>query len=345
MEQATIAIFHGAGQPFSLQTQPLVEPQKGEVLVKNSYTCICSSDLHTYNGRRIEKCPTILGHEIVGSIAQLPRGEKIIDLRGNIMQEGDKITWAIFSSNPLGKLAQMGIPQKSDNLFKYGHEKLTPESTLHGGLASHILLRANTPIVVIKNNIPDNVLAIINCSVATVAGAIRLAGPIHNKTVLVSGLGMLGIVACAMCSSLGAKVLASDTNAIRLNAAADFGATPTVKSQDVDIVLEFSGALNAMEQTLNTLTIGGVAVWVGATFPQENIKINAEKVVRNLYTIKGLHNYNTADFITAVEFMEQYHSSYPFAQLITGGFTLNSINKAFAYAAKHNPYRLGINLL
>ena len=71
-----------------------------------------------------------------------------------------------------------------------------------------------------------------------------------------------------------------------------------------DCTIDFSGNLASMGATVDALRIGGTAVWVGGVCPQEPIRLDTEKIVRNLYTIKGLHNYNADDFRTAVSFME-----------------------------------------
>jgi D-arabinose 1-dehydrogenase-like Zn-dependent alcohol dehydrogenase len=112
----------------------------------------------------------------------------------------------------------------------------------------------------------------------------------------------------------------------------------------VDLVLEFSGFPSAMQSTLNILGIGGVAIWVGATFPQSSISVNAEKIIRKLITIKGIHNYKEADFIAATEFFEAVYATYDFDSLVHGGFSLEQTNEAYQYALKENPYRVGIDL-
>lgn len=110
-------------------------------------------------------------------------------------------------------------------MFKYGHEHLTETNTLHGGLSEYTILRANTPVVRLRGDMPVKVAAVINCAVATAAGACRLAGDLRDKNVLISGAGMLGIVACAMAKTAGARhVIAVDTNAARLQTARQFGA-------------------------------------------------------------------------------------------------------------------------
>jgi threonine dehydrogenase-like Zn-dependent dehydrogenase len=186
-----------------------------------------------------------------------------------------------------------------------------------------------------------------------------LAGEIKGKNILVSGTGMLGITACAMCRTNGAKnIFAVDIDEERKKNAKLFGADKTVtpvemekleasapgSSKIFDVVLEFSGIPATMEQTLDYLVIGGIAVWIGATFPARSTRVDAEKIVRNLITIKGLHNYNEDDLVEAVNFMENYHNNFPFLSLVHNQFTLDEVNEAFHYALTENPFRAGIQI-
>jgi len=359
MQFSKTVLFLSADEPLQISDILIPTTGDGEIMVKNEYTTLCRSDLYTFSGKRTEKTPTILGHEIVGRIDHFGNGAPEIDVRGNQLQLGDRITWAIFASDPASEMARKGIPQKAPGLFKYGHEKVTSESTLHGGLSQFTLLRKNTPVIKISETIPLPVAATINCAVATVAGAIRLAGEINGKNILVSGTGMLGIIACAMCKAKGAKtVFALDIDTERLKIAKLFGAYKTAlpaemekmeisapgSSKIYDVVLEFSGIPATMEQTLDYLVVGGTAVWVGAAFPARSTRIDAEKIVRNLYTIKGLHNYNEDDLVEAVNFMENHHNNFPFLSLVHNQFTLNEVIEAFHYAISANPHRVGIKI-
>jgi len=85
------ASFINADEKFSIKSDVLPVLNEGEVLVKNLCTSICRSDIHTYQGKRIEKSPTILGHEIVGIIEQLGPHSPLQDLRGNELKIGDKL--------------------------------------------------------------------------------------------------------------------------------------------------------------------------------------------------------------------------------------------------------------
>jgi threonine dehydrogenase-like Zn-dependent dehydrogenase len=247
-------------------------------------------------------------------------------------------------------------------LFKYGHEEITKTSHLHGGLSEYIILRPHTPIVKPNVNFPLPVLAIVNCAVATAAGAIRIAGNIEGTNVVIAGAGMLGVIACAMAKSKGAKnIIAIDIENERLKMSTSFGATHTVhldtinsfqnfsnwltyNKLQIECFIDFSGEPTTIDILLKQLSIGGTAVFIGSTYPQQNITLNAETIVRNIWTIKGLHNYNEADLVEAVNFIEAHHTNYPIASLIKGGFTLDTCALAFDFAIEEHPYRVGISL-
>ena len=358
--KSRVAVFDEANQKMMLNEHLLPVLKEGEILVKNSFTTLCRSDINTFVGKRQEKTPTILGHEITGIIQEFGPKPCRNDERGKMLEIGDRITWGIFASDPESKMARKGIPQKGEDLFKYGHEKITTNSSFHGGLADYIILRQHTPVIKIADTMPDPVAAIINCAVATVAGSVRLAGDLRRKVVAVSGLGMLGTIACAMANKSGAyEVIGIDIDPERLEKVKEYGVDQTINARGslereltelyrtkrpIDVVLEFSGAATAMETTLKALAIGGTAVWVGATFPQRDLKIDPEYMIRNLLTIKGLHNYNHSDFVRAVEFMEEHHQSIPFKKMVHSFDSLDSVNDAFEYAKTHNPYRVGIKI-
>lgn len=362
MLTSRIAVFHGTGRPFSLEDVEIPPLRDGQILVRNECTTLCRSDLNTFAGKRTEPTPTILGHEIVGRLEAFGPGAPTRDARGEPLQVGDRLTWAIYASDPDSAMARRGIPQKGPGLFKYGHERHSPESTLHGGLAEFCVLRRNTPIVRLTATAPLPVLALVNCAIATVAGSLRLAGPLADRTVLVAGAGMLGVTACAMSRTAGARrVVAVDVAAERLALAARFGADFCVNvsqpggglaerlagflgGDPVRVAFDYSGVPETMEAILGALGVGGVAIFVGATFPQRPLRVDAEQLVRKLHTVRGLHNYNERDLVSAVAFIERHHAAFPFAALVHDRFRLEEVNEAFAYALDSSAYRVGIRL-
>ena len=325
----------------------------GEVLVRNLYTTICGSDLHTFCGLRHEKTPTILGHEIVGEVVEIGPGHPGTDYAGSSLRAGDIVTWSIFSSDPQSAEALRGMPQKAPGLFKYGHAQVTDKDSFHGGLADYCVLRMNTVILKIPTGVPLETAATINCAVATVSGALRLAADIKGKRVLITGLGLLGVVCASICKDAGAaQIITADINPDRLDQSLRFGADQAYLLSkdpekhtlpgDIDVVFDMSGAPDAMEAGLASLGVGGIAVWVGAVFNSRKVYVDAEQIVRKLITIKGLHNYNYQDFAYAVDFIGRCHARFPFDTIIGKEFPLKDAQSAFEYAIEHKPLRVGI---
>lgn len=322
-----------------------------EILIKIKFTSLCRSDINTFIGKRSEKTPTILGHEIVGEIVAFGPDAGKKDIRSSKLNVGDIVTWGIFASDPEDRLSKIGLPQKANDLFKYGHETITEHSHLHGGLADYIILRKNTPLIKFLSPLPLEVCSIVNCSVATVAASLRLAENLTNRSILIIGAGMLGIIAVAMLQHYeNASVTVVDISEVRLNKARQFGANQTHLFEDFDlnlefydIVIDYSGIHEAIHLGMKKLNVGGIAIWVGATFPQKSLSINPEEVIRKILTIKGIHNYNVDDLITAVEFIEHYNQKYKFEQLIEQSFDLENVQSAFEFALENNSYRVGIS--
>ena len=355
-EMAEALVFHEAEKPFTIEKVSLPTPQPNEVLVKIAYTTICTSDLHTYYGRRTSPCPSILGHEIIGHVVSLGKAINT-DYNGKALKVGNLVTWSVYAHDVHGTMAKKGFPQKSHNLFKYGHQQMALDKPLSGGFATHCLLREGTAIFNLSDRLTPKELAPLNCTHATIAGAIRLAGDLNNKNVLIAGVGMLGLSACAMAKESGAKnVYAIDRDKARLNFAKTFGVNQIIQASlevqdiveqlkphhEIDVVIDTTGAPEAMEKSLSLLSIGGMAVWVGAVYSQRNTQVNAEMIVRNLLTIKGLHNYKPKDLAVAITFLEKNHKKYPFASLVNKEFLLHELESAFNEAHKGGHYRVGI---
>lgn len=349
-------VFDEIEKPF--RSLPVDFPilNQDEVLVEITYTTICTSDLHSYYGRRSSPSPSVLGHEMLGRIVNLPENE-ILDFHGNQLKNGDLVTWSVYAYDHADKMATKGFPQKSTSLFKYGHEQMQENDVLSGGFATHCHLRNGTDIFKIPDRISHKAAAPLNCTHATIAGAIRLAGSLQDKNVLIIGAGMLGISASTMARFAGAKlVLAMDLNLQRIQNILRFGADMGINASlsleeiqkdilpigGIDVILETSGSAEAMEIGLDQLNVGGTAIWVGAVYSQRNISINAESIVRKILTIKGLHNYIPEDLSYAIKFLEASHSTYPFESLVGAEFPLKELDKAFAIAKDSAFYRVGI---
>lgn len=373
------AIFDGPGAPLRVEptTRPVLQP--GEALVRVSLCTVCGSDLHTFTGRRKEKTPCVLGHEPVGVVEEV-RGElRTVD--GEPVRVGDRVVWAVAVSCGTCFFCTRGLPQKCTALRKYGHEAITPQCGPVGGLSTHCHLLQGTAIVKVPAELPDEVAAPAGCATATVAAVLRAAHqgtgdrgqgsekqqtsapfltpdpcPLTTGVVVVFGLGMLGLTACAWLDALGATAIACDVNESRLAQASRFGARHLAKpdalaevvssltqGRGADAALELSGSPQAAVAALDVLRVGGTAVWAGAVFPVDSVSIAPETVVRRCLTLTGVHNYAPHDLAHAVRFLAESHTRFPFAELVAKSFPLENVNDAFRFAESERPVRVGVS--
>lgn len=325
-----------------------------------TFCTICGSDLHTTLGHRPAPAPSILGHEIIGIVEEIGT-----DVPTGNLAIGDRITWCVAAScGPIRVVSpqsrgnasdathcrncRRGMPQKCDSLFKYGHEQTTDDTTrsLSGGLADYCVLQPGTSIVQLPESLPDEVACPANCATATVMAAIRTAGDLQGKRVLITGAGMLGLTAAAVASVCGADiVVVCDPSAERRQLAGHFGATDTlnvVPEAKFDCIFEMSGNRNAVSAAIDSADVGGQVVLVGSVSPAPPIEFDPERLVRGLGSIHGVHNYRPDDLLTAVHFLNEHHGRFPFGSLVSRSFQLTEAAAAFEFAARHRPVRVAV---
>ena len=98
---ALAATFVGPNQPFVMQDYPLEPPGPGQILVRITMATICRSDIHSWEGKRHNPTPSILGHEIIGVVDEIGDGVGP-DLRGEALSVGDRVR--VQETRPLSKM-------------------------------------------------------------------------------------------------------------------------------------------------------------------------------------------------------------------------------------------------
>lgn len=346
------AVFSGALGRVQLTSFPRPVPAEGEVLVDVVGCTLCGSDLHTVEGRRQVALPTVLGHEIVGEIAEWSdRGPAPHDVAGEPLSRGDRVVWAIVASCGNCVACRRGLPQKCHHGVKYGHEQAVERRTLTGGLAEACLLAPGTALVRLPPSMPLEVACPASCATATVAAALEPAGELAGRTVAIFGLGLLGLTACAMAKAAGAaEVIAIDPLAARRVKAQEFGATATVLpgeldrsgSPKIDVAIDVSGSPRAIAEALSCTAVGACVHLVGSVAPVGTVPIDPEQVVRRVLTIRGIHNYAPRHLVQAVHFLSAWGMRYPFASLVDRWYQLSDAEEAFAEATRSQAVRVGV---
>jgi D-arabinose 1-dehydrogenase-like Zn-dependent alcohol dehydrogenase len=222
------AVYDAPNAPFQVREYPLRDVRPGEALVRVTMATICRSDIHSYQGHRPNPCPGILGHEIIGIIDQLG-SEVRTDLRGDALAVGDRVTWTeFFADGPSYYRDVHDMPQKAPGVRKYGHDHVDEDPHFLGGFAEYCYILPGTGILKLPDGLPDAEAAPLNCGVATMIAVTEAAEIGPGDSVVVQGLGLLGLYGCAIAKARGAaRVIALDTVEERLAMGRRFGADET----------------------------------------------------------------------------------------------------------------------
>ena len=356
MTRSKAAVFSGEAEKLAIQEFSRPCPAEGEILVRVLGCTLCGSDLHTVSGRRQAPVPTVLGHEIVGEIVEFGNHEPPRDMSGHPLQLGDRVSWSIVANCGECFFCQHNLPQKCLRSVKYGHEAFRPGRELLGGLAEHCLLVKGTYLVRLPSDLPLEVACPANCATATAMAAIESAGDLRGTTVCVLGAGLLGLTACAIARIHGARtVICVELQVKRRERALHFGATHAVEpselaiavekipdSQGVDVAFEMTGSPAAFTTVWPTLRIGGTLIVVGAVFPAPPVELKLEQLVRRHLVLRGIHNYAPRHLLQAIQFLDQHHRSFPFAELVAQWHSLSEIDTAFHSAHDPDKIRVGV---
>jgi len=358
---ARAAVYDAPNTPFVIRRYPLRDARRDEVLVRVTMSTICRSDIHSYHGHRPNPCPGILGHEIIGVIEQL--GADIeTDLRGDPVAVGDRITWTeYFHHGPSYYREVHDLPQKSVGVRKYGHDLVAEDPHFLGGFAEYCYVVPGTGILKLPDELSDEEATPINCGVATVTAITEATRIAMGDVVAVQGLGLLGLYACAIAKARGARlVVGLDSVADRLAAAGKFGADAVIDvsgrgSHDVvaavrelappdgvDAVIEVCGNAAVIPDGLEMLRIGGRYTLGGIVTPNADVTIDANVLVKNWITLRGIHNYHPRHLIQALDFVVANRDRFPFREIVDARFTLDQIDEAFRRAAERTVLRAAV---
>lgn len=327
IDRTRAAIWRG-GDEVVLESVPVPPLRAGEVLVRVDLATVCGSDRHTVSGRRAQPCPSILGHETVGEIVALDGELHAVD--GRQLRLGQRVIWSVTLPCGTCDRCAAGITAKCRTVRKAGHEAFDSGWALSGGYAEHVLLPRGMPVAVVDDDIADSLAAPAACATATAMAVIERALPIVNRRVVVIGAGMLGVTALAAAADIGASsVTAVDPAAERRDLAVEFGATSVVASiadvDQCDVLLEFSGKSQALQEGLRKLDIQGVAVFAGSVAPDGDIAVDPEAVVRRHLSFFGVHNYEPRHLTQALSFLQRTSGRFPWADLVAAPDPLERI--------------------
>jgi L-idonate 5-dehydrogenase len=262
--------LHGKGD---LRAEELQRPKAlpGQVVLRVRRAGICGSDIHYYSHGRIgafvPKHPFVLGHEFAGEVVGIGDGVSPSLLSRRV---------AVDPSIPCGecKFCRGGRYNLCRNMRFYGSASCDPH--IDGGFAEYTSAPAANCFIA-----PDSLgwgeAAMIE-PLSVAVHAVRRAGDIAGRKVLVTGGGPIGQLAALVSRAFGAmQVVLSDIAAfprdlaVKLGAdaaldakAADFeGQGLSIAQGGFDFVFEASGSPDALAQAIAVAERGATIVQVG----------------------------------------------------------------------------------
>lgn len=295
MKAARLVAFR---EPLSIDDVPIPQPGPGEALVRVTAVGVCRSDWHRWNddftwlGLR-PQLPMTLGHEIGGVIESVGDGVKTL-------APGRRVTVPFVQSCGACENCLGG----RDNLCRKGQ---VAGFARDGGFAEYVLVRvADLNCVPLPDAISDEVAAALGCRFPTGYHAIaHRSGIKAGEWIAIFGAGGVGLSAIQTAVALGARVIAIDIDAAKLERSREFGAEETVQwDADAPIsrrVKDIAGgggpsvtvdAISTAATTqagLMALRQGGRHVQVGMTSQAEKgqIPIPADQLVQAELEIVG----------------------------------------------------------
>jgi len=355
------AVYDAPNEPFVIREYPVRDAKPDEVLVRVTMSTICRSDIHSYLGHRPNPCPGILGHEIVGIIEQL--GANIVhDMRGDKLSVNDRITWTEFFHHGESYYRDVhDMPQKSEGVRKYGHDLAEEDPHFLGGFAEYCYILPGTGILKLPDAITDEEATPLNCGVATMISVTEAAEIGIGDTVVIQGLGLLGLYGCAIAKARGARrVVGLDAVSDRLSIARKFGADvtfdvnamsekelvtavrDTCPPDGADVAIEVCGHAGVVAPGIRMLRVGGRYIIGGLVNPDAKCEVDGNEILKKWITLKGIHNYHPRHLIEALDFVMSNRDRFPFAEIVDSKFSLDQLDDAFACAADRSVLRAAI---
>ncbi len=275
------AVLHEVNQPLAIEDVEINKPGPREVLIRTAFAGLCHSDLHFIEGLYPHPLPVVLGHESAGIVEQV--GSEV-----HYVKKGDHVITCLSVFCGTCENCTTGRPaicsDTSVKLLPGVARRLTLKGqhlntfTNLSSYAEMMLVHENA-VVKIRDDFPLDRAALIGCAVITGYGAaVNTAKVAPGETVAVIGCGGVGMAAINGAAIAGAgRIIAVDTNPVKLQLATKLGATDLVNPKDGDPVkriqelmkggvhhaIECLGTKTTAEQAFQMLKAGGTATIVG----------------------------------------------------------------------------------
>lgn len=360
-------------RPITVEDLHLGPPGPGELLVRIEAAGICHSDLSVVDGNRPRPVPMLLGHEAAGIVEAAGPGGSDIPIGARVVMtflprcgqcDGCRTDGRLpcapgSASNAAGTLPGGGIRLHRDgdrdqhrDLHRDGdrdqhrdqhrdqahaHDRAPVHHHLGvSAFATHAVV-SRSSVVAVDDDVPAEIAALLGCAVLTGGGAvINAARPATGDTVIVVGLGGVGMAAMLVAAALGHDVIGVDMVHSKLEHARRLGATQALRPDEaVDagirapVVIEAAGSARAFETALALTSPGGTTVTVGLPGPDARAAVSPLTLTAEARTVIGSYLGSAVPERDIPRYVELWRAGrLPLEALVSARIGLEAITEA-----------------
>jgi L-iditol 2-dehydrogenase len=346
------AVLVGA-EELEVMNFELPKVAAGAMLVKLRACGVCASDIHIYHGRLRVPFPIILGHELSGTVEELgPEANSQLRVHGGHLEVGDNVT--VVPGLPCGQCFYCKnfpeLPNLCSSRLVYGINRSCADPPhLYGGYSEYLYVEPGSWVYKLPPGMPPELAALAEpAAVSTRAlrrGLVSL-GKAKANTVVVQGLGAIGLLATAAAKLAGARlVVGVDRVKQRLEMALKLGADEVIdmrqyaKPEDrvrrilelsggvgSDLTLECTGVPEAFREGIEFTRRGGKYVEVGHYTDSGSVEVNPHTICYRDMDILGSWVYPMWQFGEALELLRSRR--FPFEKIFTHRFKIEDAEHA-----------------
>lgn len=331
-----------ASRPITVDELMLAAPQAGELLVRMEAACICHSDLSVVDGARRRPTPLLLGHEAAGIVDDVGAATEGISVGDRVVMTFLPRCGTCAACETAGRLpCERGTRANQEGVLLGGGRRLSQDGAeVHhhlgvSGFATHAVVDARSAVRV-DHDVPPDVAALLGCAVLTGGGAVLNAATApRGSTIVVVGLGGVGMAAVIVAQALGHRVIGIDgvshkrELALRVGAAATHGPKEAI---DAGVrgaaVIEAAGNPRAFETAIELTEVGGATVTVGLPAPEAEARVKPLDLVAHARTIVGSYLGSAIPSRDIPKFVDLWRAGQlPVDKLVSDVISLDEINE------------------
>lgn len=326
-----------AARTIRIQSRPVPELRPGMVRLRVRRVGICGSDLHYFEhgccGAFVPTRPFVLGHEFAAEVAAVADGVSNVTV-------GARVTANPARACGVCDYCKSGRGNLCPDTIMLGSASTRPPTD--GAFAEFVTVRADQ-CHVLPPDLDDATGAMLE-PLAVALHAVKRAGSVAGKRVMVAGGGPIGLLVAMTAQAFGAvPVVLSDVLAARRDSAMGLGVDVTLDpasprlgdavrgltGSGFDVVFEASGAKAALRQAFDLIRPGGAIVQIG-TLGTDDIPLPVNQLMAREISLIGSMRYGNV-FDEAIRLVQSRRIKAE--QLISDVVPLTHIADAMAKAA------------